>query len=142
MPANRGHARLRRRPRITRLNAEVASLKTSVEKSSRTSNVQLTRLGDRLDRVEHAQAEPAAKLAKLTDAVDRMEHRTPAATTSAPDVIGSGPASAIQRPPCDFQRIAARDDAGRRQPRGRASKPPVLDDCWFVKPAASTTAPR
>ena len=41
------------RDTITRLNTEITALKASIENSGRTSNVQLTRLGDRLERVAY-----------------------------------------------------------------------------------------
>ncbi len=106
------------RDTIAHLNTELAALKASIENSGRTSNVQLTKLGDRLERVERAQVEPAAKLAKLTDAVDRIEHHTPAATSSAHDVTGSITAPATQ-------------PATAALPT-RPGNPPILDG-WFVR---------
>jgi hypothetical protein len=106
------------RDTITRLNTELAALKSSIDNSGRVSNAQFSKLGDRLDRVERGQAEPVAKLAKLTDAVDRIEHRAPAATTStANDITGSIAAPAT--------RPAATSTA-------RPASPPVLDG-WFVR---------
>ncbi len=76
---------------IMRLNNEVAALKASIDSSAKSASAQFIKLGDRFDRVERAQAEPAAKLVKLTEAVDRIERRAPAAppTTAAHDVTGS-----------------------------------------------------
>jgi hypothetical protein len=105
------------RDTITRLNTELAALKSSIDNSGRVSNAQFSKLGDRLDRVERGQAEPAAKLAKLTDAVDRIEHRVPAATSTANDITGSIAAPAT--------RPAAASPA-------RPAGPPVLDG-WFVR---------
>jgi hypothetical protein len=102
---------------ITRLNSELAALKASIENSGRTSNAQFTKLGDRLERVERGQAEPAAKLTKLTDAVDRIEHRTPAATSTSHDVTGAITAPATQ--------------PGATSPT-RPGNPPILDG-WFVR---------
>jgi hypothetical protein len=113
------------RDTIAHLNTEVAALKASIDTSGRTSHAQLTKLGDRLDRVERAQAEPTAKLSKLAEAVDRIEHRpsAPANTAhsapaiSAHDVTGS---------------IAAPATQPAAAPAARASNPPVLDG-WFVR---------
>ena len=87
---------------ITRLHAEIAALKTSVDTSARTSSAQFIKVGDRLDRVEKGQAEPAAKLAKLADAVERIEHHTPTMSVAAAahDITGSvGPVAALAPAP-------------------------------------------
>ena len=68
--------------------AELNALKASLDASSRGSSAQIGKLADRLDRLEHAQAEPAAKLAHIADAVDRLEKRT-AALAAAPETTGS-----------------------------------------------------
>ena len=48
------------------------ALKTSVEHTSKMGMSQFNKTSDRLDKVEKAQAEPAAKLAKLSEAVDKL----------------------------------------------------------------------
>ena len=82
---------------VARLDAEIVTLKASLEHNSKTTTSQLNKAGDRLDRVEKAQAEPVAKLAKLSEAVDKLRtaqaSATPAAAAPAParDVTGSIP---------------------------------------------------
>ncbi len=68
--------------------AELNALKASLDASTRGSSAQIGKLADRLDRLEHAQAEPAAKLAHIADAIDRLEKRT-AALPAAPETTGS-----------------------------------------------------
>ena len=75
------------REQVERLSSQLAALKSGLETASRASTQQLTRIGERLDRAEKAQTEPAAKLAKLSESVDRLERRT--ASAPAPDVTGS-----------------------------------------------------
>jgi hypothetical protein len=55
---------------------QLAVIKSSLDGANRNTNAELAKLADRLDRVEHAQADPAmaAKLAHIADAVDRVEH--------------------------------------------------------------------
>jgi hypothetical protein len=106
------------RETIAHLNSELAALKASIENSGRTSNAQFSKLGDRLDRVEHAQAEPAAKLTKLTEAVDRIEHRAPAPANTSHDVTGSIAAPTPLAQPATVP--------------ARLAGPPVLDG-WFVR---------
>ena len=105
---------------IARITADVAALKAAVDTSGRSANSQLVKLGDRLDRFERAQAEPAAKLAKLAEAIDRIERRTPGpnAAAAAHDATGSIAAVAPSPQP---QAVAVRD-AG----------PPVLEG-WVVR---------
>jgi hypothetical protein len=83
---------------VARIDADIVALKDSLEHSSRTALAQFNKTGDRLDRLEKAQAEPAAKLAKLSEAVDKLRLAPPAAsapvaaTPAAPkEVTGSVP---------------------------------------------------
>ena len=80
--------------------AELNALKASLDASTRGSSAQIGKLADRLDRLEHAQAEPAAKLAHIADAVDRLEKRTAALpATTAPETTGSIAANPPAAPP-------------------------------------------
>ena len=90
---------------IARLHADIAALKASIDTSARSASAQYIKLGDRLDRFEKTQAEPAARLAKLTEAVDRIERRTPTMSVAAAahDITGSvaslAPAPQLEGPP-------------------------------------------
>lgn len=66
---------------VARLDAEITELKASLEHNSKAMTGQLNKASDRLDKVEKAQAEPAAKLAKLSEAVDKL--RASQVTTTA-----------------------------------------------------------
>jgi hypothetical protein len=106
---------------IARLHAEIAALKTSIDGSARTASAQFIKLGDRLDRFEKVQAEPAAKLAKLAEAVDRIERRAPAMSVAAAahDITGSVAA------------LAPAPQLGAA-PEARPANPPVLEG-WRVR---------
>jgi hypothetical protein len=67
---------------ISRIDTEVAALRTSLEQASKHSASQISKTGDRLDKVEKAQVEPAAKLAKLSETVEKL--RTASVTAPAP----------------------------------------------------------
>jgi hypothetical protein len=105
---------------IARITADVAALKAAVDTSGRSANSQLVKLGDRLDRFERAQAEPAAKLAKLAEAIDRIERRTPGPNAAAAVHDTTGAIAAVAPSP-QSQAVAVRD-AG----------PPVLEG-WVVR---------
>jgi hypothetical protein len=71
---------------ISRLDTEVAALRTSLEQALKHSAAQLGKTSDRLDKVEKAQVEPAAKLAKLSETVEKLRTAStaaPSATTPA-----------------------------------------------------------
>ena len=79
--------------------AELATLKASLDGATRGANGQFAKLADRLERVEHAQAEPSAKLTHIADALDRLEKKNApaAAPAAAPETTGSigGPPASV-----------------------------------------------
>jgi len=81
---------------ITRLESEIAALKTGADRSAKGDSSQFAKLNDRLDKVEKAHAESAAKLAKLSETADKQRVASaPAASPAAKDVTGSIPAVAV-----------------------------------------------
>ena len=89
---------------VARIDAEIVALKASLEHNSKTTTGQFNKASDRLDKVEKAQAEPAAKLAKLSETVDKLRAAQASATTAAAapapakDVTGSIPQQAAAAP--------------------------------------------
>ena len=73
--------------RVAQLSGELAAFKAGVEAANRAASQQLAKIGERLERAEKAQSEPAARLAKIAESLDRLERR--AAPLPAPDVTGS-----------------------------------------------------
>jgi hypothetical protein len=65
---------------IARIDADILTLKTSIEHTSKLGMSQFNKTSERLDKVEKAQAEPAAKLARLSETVDKLR----ATPTAAP----------------------------------------------------------
>jgi hypothetical protein len=74
---------------IARIDSDILSLKASLEHTSKIGMSQFNKTSDRLDKVEKAQAEPAAKLAKLSETVDKLR-ATPA---PAPVPVAAAPAA-------------------------------------------------
>jgi hypothetical protein len=68
---------------IVQARVELAALKLTIESANRNAMTQFTRIGERIDR---AQAEPAAKLNKAIDALERVSRSEVAA---GKDVTGS-----------------------------------------------------
>ena len=84
---------------VARIEADILALKAGVEQNARLGVTQFNKTSDRLDKVEKAQVEPAAKLAKLSDEVGKLRASqaaapaqlaaAPAVTTMPKDVTGS-----------------------------------------------------
>jgi hypothetical protein len=75
---------------IARIDADILALKAGLEHTAKLGMSQFNKTGDRLDKVEKAQAEPAAKLAKLSETVDKLR----AAPAVAPVPVAAAPAPA------------------------------------------------
>jgi hypothetical protein len=70
--------------------AELSALKTSLDGAARNANGQFAKIVDRLDRVERAQIEPAAKIAHMAEAIDKLEKKNVmAAASAAPETTGA-----------------------------------------------------
>ena len=76
---------------ISRIDTEVAALRTSLEQASKHSAAQIGKTSDRLDRIEKAQVEPAAKLAKLSETVEKLRTASVPAPAAAP-IAAAAPA--------------------------------------------------
>jgi hypothetical protein len=76
---------------VGRIDADVMALKARLERTTNEGLTQFNKTSDRLERIEKAQAEPAAK---LSDAVDKLRSTasaatTPVATVAPKDVTGT-----------------------------------------------------
>jgi hypothetical protein len=77
--------------------ADTSVLKANPEAATRGASGQLAKLAERLDRLERAQAEPAAKLARLAEALDRLEKKNAMAAaqaSAAAETTGTIPSAA------------------------------------------------
>lgn len=71
---------------IARIGSDVAALKANIDNSAKSAGVQFTRLGERLDRADRAQAEASGKVAKLAETLERRS----AAASAAADPVTTG----------------------------------------------------
>jgi hypothetical protein len=76
---------------VVQTRVELAALKLSIDSATRNVATQFTKIGERIDRVERAQAEPVAKLNKAIDALERLSRGE-----AAKDVTGAIPGLATQ----------------------------------------------
>jgi hypothetical protein len=120
---------------VARIDAEIVALKSSLEHTSRTTTGQLNKASDRLDKVEKAQAEPAAKLAKLSETVDKLRAAQPTTAAAAPaaakDITGSIPQQvAAVTPPASAQPAP---------PKPEVARLPTVDG-WILRDVANGSA--
>jgi hypothetical protein len=71
---------------VARIEADLLALTAGMERTSKLGLTQFNETSDRLDKVEKAQADPAAKIAKLSDTVEKL--RAMAVATSALGTTG------------------------------------------------------
>jgi hypothetical protein len=87
-------------PSVARIDADILAIKAGLENNAKLGLTQFSKTSDRLDRIEKAQAEPAAKLARLSEAVEKLRAAplplplpapiaASATTTAVKDVTGS-----------------------------------------------------
>jgi hypothetical protein len=82
---------------IKRLESEVATLKTGIDRSAKGEAGQFAKVNDRLDKVEKAHAEAAVRLTKLNETLDKQHVAVApvaSSTTAAANVTGSIPTTA------------------------------------------------
>ena len=79
---------------VARLDGDLAAVKLSIDHTSKLGMAQFNKTSDRLDKIEKAQVEPAAKLAKLSEAVDKLRAAPPVAATP---VAAAAPAPAAAK---------------------------------------------
>jgi len=68
---------------LVQLQADLAVLRTSIEAGTKNANGQFAKIAERFDRVERAQADPAARIAKATEALERLVGKEPTGSMSA-----------------------------------------------------------
>jgi hypothetical protein len=85
---------------VARLDADIQALKVGADHASRLGMTQFNKTSERLDKVEKAQLEPAAKLAKLSEAVEKLHAAPPvAAAAAAPQLAAAKETTGSISPP-------------------------------------------
>ena len=133
---------------ISRIDTEVAALRTSLEQASKHSAAQIGKTSDRLDKVEKAQAEPAAKLAKLSETVEKLRTAAVATPAAAPVAVAAAapaaPATAAPAAPKESTGSVQTANAGPAQVPLPAPKPEVARlptvEGWVLRDAGNGSA--
>ena len=68
---------------LSRIDADIQALKTGLDHTAKLGMSQFNKTSERLDKLERAQAEPAARIAKLSETVDKLR-AVPAVAAAAP----------------------------------------------------------
>jgi len=117
---------------VARIDADIVALKASLEHTAKAGATQFNKASDRLDKVEKAQAEPAAKLAKLGEAVDKLRTAQASAPTAAAapapakDITGSIPQQAA---------AAAAPTPAAASPKPEVARLPTVEG-WILRDVA------
>jgi hypothetical protein len=119
---------------IARIDADLLALKASVEHTSKLGVSQFNKTSDRLDKVEKAQAEPAAKLAKLSDAVDKLR-----AAAAAPVPVAAVPAAAKEVTGSIAPPATAAAPIPLPVPRPEVARLPTIEG-WVLREVANGVA--
>ena len=85
---------------VARLDTDIQALKAGADHASKLGMAQFNKTSERLDKVEKAQLEPAAKLAKLSEAVEKLHAAPPvaAAAVAAPPAAAKEITGSISPP--------------------------------------------
>jgi hypothetical protein len=116
---------------IARIDAEIVGLKAGLESTTKTGTNQYNKTSDRLDKIEKAQVEPAARLAKLSDAVEKLRAAAPAAGKESTGSITPPNGTAALPVPAAAPAPAA-SPAPPASPKPEAAHLPTVDG-WVLR---------
>jgi len=115
---------------IARIDSDILSLKASLEHTSKLGMSQFNKTSDRLDKVEKAQAEPAAKLAKLSETVDKLR------ATPAPAPVPVAAAAAAPKEVTGSVTPPAAAQASATPPKVEVGRLPTVEG-WILRDVAN-----
>jgi hypothetical protein len=126
---------------VARIDADILALKVSVEHTTKMGMSHFNKTSDRLDKVEKAQAEPAAKLARLSEAVDKLRAAPPAAPTpvAAAPVAAKEATGSIAPPAPAPVAAAAAAPVPLPAPKPEVARLPTVEG-WVLRDVANGSA--
>jgi hypothetical protein len=125
---------------ISRIDTELAALRTSLEQASKHSATQISKTSDRLDKVEKAQVEPAAKLAKLSETVEKLRTASAAAPAAAPVAAAAAAPAAPKESTGSIQTAnAAPAQVPLPAPKPEVARLPTVEG-WVLRDAGNGSA--
>jgi hypothetical protein len=129
---------------ISRIDTEIAALRTSLEQASKHTASQFGKSSERLDRVEKAQAEPAAKLAKLSETVEKLRVAAATAAPVAASPVAAAPVAAAPAAPKETTATiqtanAAPGPVPMPAPKPEVARLPTVEG-WVLRDVANGSA--
>ena len=122
---------------LSRIDSDIQALKAGLDRTSKFGSNQFNKTSERLDKLERAQAEPAAKLARLSETIDRLHAlpvpapavaaASPAASAASKDITGSIASAPAQQ--------AAASTAPKNDMKVEFGRLPTLED-WVLRDVA------
>jgi hypothetical protein len=112
---------------VARIEADIQALRTGLEHTSKLGMSQFNKTSERLDKLDKAQAEPAAKLARLGEAVDKLRAPTAAAVPVAAVPATMKEVTGSVTPPAESASAAA--------PKTEVSRLPTIEG-WVLRDVA------
>jgi hypothetical protein len=115
---------------VAQLDSDLASVKASVDHTSKMGMVQFNKTSERLDKVEKAELEPAVKLARLSEAVDKLR-----AAQAAPAVVAAAPVAAKEVTGSISPPATATVTAPATAPKAEVGRLPTVEG-WVLRDVA------
>jgi hypothetical protein len=119
---------------VARIDADIVALKASLDHTAKTGATQFNKTSDRLDKVEKAQAEPAAKLAKLSEAVDKLRTAQASATSAQAQAKDVNVTGSVPQ-----QVAAAAAPVAAAPPKPEVPRMPTVEG-WVLRDVANGSA--
>jgi hypothetical protein len=127
---------------LSRIDADIQVLKTGLDHTSKLGMNQFNKTSERLDKIERAQAEPAARIAKLSEAVDKLRaapSAVPVATAAAPAASSASKDTTGSIAPAPAQQAAAVPGApkieAKTDVKTEVGRLPTVED-WVLRDVA------
>jgi len=119
---------------VARIDADIVALKASLEHTAKAGLTQFNKTSDRLDKVEKAQVEPAAKLAKLSEAVDKLRTAQASAASAQAQARDVNVTGSVPQ-----QVAAAATPAPAAPPKPEVARMPTVEG-WVLRDVANGSA--
>jgi hypothetical protein len=119
---------------LSRIDTDIQALKSGLDHTAKLGMSQFNKTSERLDKLERAQAEPAAKIAKLSETVDKLR-AAPAAAPAAAAPAASLAAKETTGSIAPAQQAAATTAVSKPDAKTEVGRLPTLED-WVLRDIA------
>jgi len=123
---------------LSRIDSDIQALKVGLDHTSKFGMNQFNKTSDRLDKLERAQADPAAKIAKLSEAIDKLHALPvppPAVAAAAPASSSASKETTGSIAPAPGQQASAAPVA----PKTEIGRLPTVED-WVLRDVSNGSA--